>query len=204
MPTPRITSRKLFILALAQIGLGLVLFATYAYTTARQQALAATPVITPLVNITPAEQPKTTIAGHPVRVRIPALGLDLPVGDGSYDTTTNNWTLSNHSTYYALPTAQPNNHAGNTLIYGHRLPNIFGNLHTLRPGTVAEVYTDNGYLFRYMLDSSESVSPTDLSIFTYQGPPRLTLQTCSGAFDSERRLQYFSLESVTKNTQPNQ
>lgn len=151
--------------------------------------------------VVPAPQPKITptlVSGKPTELVISSLKLMLPVADGVYNPRNGQWTLSKDKAHYALLSTQPNNEEGNTLIYGHYRPEVFANLRKLKPGDEAIVVTDTGYRFIYVYTSTQAVSPTDTSIFAYQGPSRLTLQTCSGAWMQNRQLYSFDFVRYEK------
>lgn len=150
----------------------------------------ATPVATP-------EKPVTS--GHPVGISVPSVQItDVPVVDGSYNPKTEAWTLGLHTAQWGVMTPQPNDAAGNTYIYGHYRPEVFAYLHVIKPGAQALVTTDNGYKFVYTFQRSTDVAPTDTSLFNYQGPPILTVQTCSGTWFQNRQLFVFAFDHVEK------
>lgn len=136
--------------------------------------------------------PVTQFSGKPVELTIPNLGLKLQVTDGVYNSQTAQWTLSNDKAHYALLTPQPNDNSGNTLIYGHYRPEVFARLHNIRVGEEVVVTTNNGYRFVYVYRSTKAVNPADTSVFSYGGAPKLTLQTCSGAWMQNRQLYEFT------------
>jgi LPXTG-site transpeptidase (sortase) family protein len=138
------------------------------------------------------------IAGKPLGLSIPSLGLNLPVVDGAYDENTGKWTLSTDKAHFALPSVSPNNYTGNTLVYGHNRKEVFAKLHLIQPGALATITTDSGYTFTYEYASTQAFDPADTSIFAYQGDPRLTIQTCSGAFMQNRQMYYFAFKSYEK------
>lgn len=138
----------------------------------------------------------TIITGKPVRIKVPAAGIDLTVVEGYYNTQTGDWTLTDDKAQFAMPTSQPNDEAGNTLIYGHDTPAIFHRLHDLAPGVEAIIYTNNGHVLTYKLRSSEVIDPKNTSIFTYNGKPQLTLQTCTGIWSENRKFFYFDLATA--------
>jgi LPXTG-site transpeptidase (sortase) family protein len=137
------------------------------------------------------------IEGRPVRIQLPSLGIDLAVINGYYDAATQSWTLTNNDAQYAVNTVLANNQEGNTFIYGHNRKQVFESLYKIQPGQHAIVYTDNNHVFTYEYTGSVVTSPNDDSLFTYQGPPILTLQTCSGLWYQNRQLFHFSLVSVS-------
>lgn len=139
---------------------------------------------------------KPLIQGKPVRIQIPSLKIDLTVIDGYYYPKSKTWTLSPDKAQYATMTPYANNREGNTFIYGHAVGAVFQNLPRITPGSEAIVYTENGHKFTYKLTLTYTTNPNDNSLFTYQGPPILTLQTCTGLWYQNRSMFVFSLEKV--------
>lgn len=160
---------------------------------AAAQKAAGTPV-QPIV----LPQDPNVISGHPVSIDIPSVNISLPIIDGFYDPDTGEWTLTLNKAQFATPTVEPNNLKGNTLIYGHYRREVFAYLHLIKPGATATITTDNGYVFTYKYTSTEVFDPADTSVFLYQGAPRLTVQTCSGAFFQHRQMYYFDFQEVHK------
>lgn len=163
-----------------------------------------TPILanTPVVMTTPKEaaQPALVVqSGQPVRLVIAAAGIDLPIDEGYYDPSNDSWTLSDTRLQHAMITMPANNHSGNTFIYGHGTDQVLGSL-SKRPldvGTIAEIHTDNGRVFTYTFQSSHNFTPEDTDIFTYNGPPILTVQTCTGSASEWRTMYTFSFQKVT-------
>lgn len=178
--------------------LGLVLIALGAVGLwAPQTFVDAQPVniITPPAHEKPtvAVASSSAISGHPVSIKVPRLQIDLQVIDGVYNANTKTWNLTNDKAQYALLTSEPNNQAGNTFIYGHNTKQVFARLLKAQADDIAIVETSNGHQFTYRLTSSREASPTDDSLFHYQGAPILTLQTCSGPNFQYRYLLTFRL-----------
>jgi LPXTG-site transpeptidase (sortase) family protein len=136
--------------------------------------------------------------GKPTRIVLDSVGIDLPVKPGSFDKSSNEWTLGNYASYYASPSVPPNTSNGNTLIYAHNNHTAFYNLKEVQPGAKLTVYTDTGYTFRYTYKQASEVAPNDLSVFSDKGPPRVTLQTCSGNWNEWRKLFLFSYSSINR------
>jgi sortase (surface protein transpeptidase) len=132
------------------------------------------------------------IDGLPVQIVIPSDSINLPVDKGYYDSADNSWTLSGYRTQFAMISTLPNNYGGETFIYGHNNDYVFGALrhHTPAVGTIAMLYTNNGYIFEYSFESVKSVGPSGTSILDYSGrPPILMIQTCTGSLN-EWRTEY--------------
>jgi sortase (surface protein transpeptidase) len=153
--------------------------------------VAATPAIP-----TQPQTEKPAIAGKPVRITVESLGIDLPVDDGFYNPADNTWSLSGYHAQFAHPTPPANDKIGNTLIYGHNNKYVFGPLKKIQDGDNAKVYTDNGHVFTYKFQDAINLNPNDTSIFNYDGPPILTIQTCSGNWNEWRRLFRFTFVGV--------
>jgi LPXTG-site transpeptidase (sortase) family protein len=140
----------------------------------------------------PAKTETILVEGHPQTISVPSLGINLPIIDGYYNKQNGQWTLSLDKAQFATPSQSPNNHSGNTLIYGHYRKGVFATLHNITTGAEVDIYTSNGYIFAYKYTGSYAVTPDNTSIFDYQGPPMLTIQTCSGAWFQNRQLYQFS------------
>jgi LPXTG-site transpeptidase (sortase) family protein len=195
--------RKLQLVAAAILVSGIVLLVPFAYFWSQNKiALAkASQNVASAVASVPASIPEPTptlITGSPKTLEIPSLNLNLQIVDGEFNAKTSTWTLSRDKAHYALPTIQPNNEQGNTLIYGHYRKEVFARLHLIKEGAEASVTTDNGYRFVYMYKNAQAVEPSDTSIFAYEGKPQLTIQTCSGTWMQNRQLYFFAFDRVEK------
>ncbi|HLG90996.1 MAG TPA: sortase [Candidatus Saccharimonadales bacterium] len=173
--------------------IGVAVITPAIYFNHRGSALPATPTTSAHKILKPQ-----TISGYPVELYIPSLNMKLKVVDGVYNPKDGSWTLSRDKVHFALPSAVPNNELGNTLIYGHYRPEVFARLKNIKSGEKAIVKTDNGYSFTYRFQESEAVNPADTSIFSYDGEPQLTLQTCSGAWLQNRQLYSFDFIKYEK------
>lgn len=171
-------------------GIGVLSPTAYFWIQNKVAAQSAASVVVDSVAPLPPKKPEV-VYGHPIALSIPSLSLDLDIVDGTYDQATHAWTLTNDKVQYAVPTVLPNNDNGNTLIYGHNRKGVFMTLPTITAGAEATVTTDNGYRFIYAFDTAETIKPTDVNIFAYEGPARLTLQTCTGSFYQNRTMHYF-------------
>ncbi|MBI2009014.1 sortase [Candidatus Saccharibacteria bacterium] len=154
------------------------------------QALPSAPI--------PNSPYKKIMAGLPARIVLPDLGIDLPIDPGFYNPADKSWTLSGYRTHYAMVTTLPNNHDGNTFIYGHNNKYVFGPVKSIQPGQKALVYTQNNYIFTYSYVSTVGVEPDDTSVFDYSGPPILTIQTCSGNWNEVRQMYTFKYQNFNK------
>lgn len=151
----------------------------------------------PAVATKPWVAPKpSTIQGNPVHIDIPSLGLSLDIINGTYNTRTGQWTLTEDKVQYAVNTPPPNNAEGDTFLYGHYRTGVFATLHDIKIGAQVAITTDNGHTFTYQLASVRVTDPSDTSLFNYAGKPILTIQTCTGLFFQYRQLFTFNLVGV--------
>lgn len=160
--------------------------------------VTATPTITPAPTLTttPNAISATPVPdyGKPVKLSIPRLNINLAIANGGI--VNNDWELSEDKAHYALMTSKPNPTEGNTLIYGHNTSRVFWRTKDLKAGDTLIIETDAGKVIEYSFSSYDLVVPTDLSVFQYQGKPRVTLLTCNGWNDKYRKLMYFFPVSV--------
>lgn len=161
---------------------------------------APIPVVADTVSIAQPVRPNMIPAttGVPNRITIPTLDIDLRIRVGSYSQSDGTWTIDAVNAFYADPSLPANNSNGKTLIYGHAQSQVFGRIPDIQNGAEAQVFTDNGYVFRYTYDSMVAVVPTDTTIFSADGPPTLVLQTCTGDWDAFRALYSYTFKSVAK------
>ena len=145
--------------------------------------------------------PKASIYGTPVQIIVPSLNIHLNIEPGEYDSQTDSWSLSGLNAHYGTMTSPANDTAGNTFVYGHNNPYVFGPLKRIQPGATVEIVANNGNRFFYTYQKSYTVAPNDVSIFKYHGSPILTVQTCTGTWHEMRQLYEFRLESVIESTE---
>jgi len=136
---------------------------------------------------------KATISGTPSHISIPAVNISVDIEPGYYNKSSQTWTLSLTKAEYATITSPANNGGGNTFIYGHNRWAVFYKLLKVQDGDEATVTTSNRHTFVYEMTGRHDTSPNDTSLFHYQGPPILTLQTCSGMWYQNRSLFVFKL-----------
>jgi LPXTG-site transpeptidase (sortase) family protein len=138
-----------------------------------------------------------TVSGTPTHIDIPSVDISVDIEPGYYNKQHQTWTLSTTKAEYATITPTANNGGGNTFVYGHNRWAVFYKLLKVQPGDTAIVTTANNHTFTYKMTGQKVTQPTDSSLFRYQGPPILTLQTCSGLWYQNRSLFIFNLEKVS-------
>ena len=152
----------------------------------------------------PAPSPTAKTYPAPVRIRIPAIGVDRSIVEVPlvYDAHTGTWErdyeqlfrqgkrdLVGHQSGSAAP-GEP----GNTILVGHNygygVNGVFLRLGRLKPGQAVEVVNASGETFAYLVTEVKSVSWTTKDqrqllehqqFLSVQGAERLTLVTCGGS-----------------------
>ena len=176
-------------------GLALVSFQIFSTWRAQQTSAAIQPIGNILKNNTIVDD-QPYISGTPVQITLPSVNIDLKVIPGYYYPKSNSWTLTTNNAQWGVITKLANDKSGMTFIYAHYRKGVFLKLPKIKPGEVALVKTEKGHTFTYTFRSSTVTSPTDTSIFAYQGKPILVLQTCTGAWYQNRQLFVFDLTKV--------
>jgi len=126
----------------------------------------------------------------PVRLRIPSLGVDAPVGrvgkaaDGTVEVPTR-WEDVGWFDQGARP-----GEAGPSVLLGHvdskAGPAVFARLPDAPPGTVVEVVGDGGRVTRWQVERTEQHPKTRFpteAVYLPALQPELRLVTCGGEFD---------------------
>ena len=120
-------------------------------------------------------------------LRIGSANITMPVYDGS-SASLLYWGAWRSPWNQAVP-----GEAGNVVLFGHRylkLPpskNTMFNLHRVEAGEVIEVDWA-GQTFRYIVEGSQVVQPSDVSVLSETEEPTLTLITCTPVFTTKERL----------------
>jgi len=141
---------------------------------------------------------ESIISGRPNRIVVESLGIDLSIKDGTYNSATKEWTLSDDIAYFAEMTTPANNSHGNTFIYGHNTDAIFAKFKDIKSGDIVKIYTTNGHQFEYTYRGDAIVTP-DITNVLYENPasPQLTVMTCEGIWSKVRRIMYFDFKAVS-------
>lgn len=145
------------------------------------------PSASPQLGTTATPEPAPPVVGQPVRVRIPALGVDAPV----VPVHAPHHTLVPPSDPFELgwwaDGAEPGARHGAVLIAGHTVHNGRGALNplgTLAPGARVVVRTSNGERLRYQARTVRTFTKGTIAekaerLFDQSGPSRLVLVTCA-------------------------
>lgn len=147
---------------------------------------------------TPASGQPAQGHGLPVSISVPDANINIGVAPGYYNPQTKKWTLGSNSAFFAMASAKPNDKSGNTYIYGHYRASVFSRLSKVHEGSFVTLKTDSGTTYTYKYNHRLVVDPNDSTVLSFDGAPRLTLQTCSGAFFQNRSLYVFDLVGVSR------
>lgn len=120
----------------------------------------------------------------PLRIVIPAVAIDLPVKEAKV--VDGYWEVFPDSANFGLGSAYPDQD-GNQVIFAHAREGLFAPLKKVTVGEQIYVFTANKW-YTYQVDSIKDVSPSDLSVIGPSDNARLTLYTCSGFSDNQRRI----------------
>jgi LPXTG-site transpeptidase (sortase) family protein len=183
-------------IALVLIGLGIALYLFGAYVRNTNASAQSQPIVTPENSQRPELAGPNIISGNPTTLDIDSQSIHVAIIDGIFDTISRKWTLTTDKAQFAITTYRPNNSQGLTFVYGHNRKEVFSRLPKIQPGSIATVTTDNNKQFMYRFRESKTVKPSDVSLFSYNGPPILVLQTCTGLYYQNRQLFYFDFVEV--------
>ncbi len=140
----------------------------------------------------------TTVAPTPVptigpipdgyRIKLPRLGIDLPIAEGDlYRDTVEQQTPENFAFHFpgtALPGV-----VGNSYIYAHARRGMFLSLWNARVGDQVSITTPGGVELKFVVtEVHPRVPPADTSWLQPSGDERLTLQTSTGPNPQDPRF----------------
>ena len=152
---------------------------------AAHKQLKTVPIIdapAPSPSVAAAPQQSPPVATEGLRVKVPALGIDLEIiqGDGV------NAPLYKAAHYPTLPWP---GQGGRSLIYAHARPGMFGPLFGGRVGQEVDIAEPNGTVLRYTIDKYYPSWPvTNLSILNNVSHEELVLLTCTSWNPSDPRI----------------
>ncbi|PIS16008.1 hypothetical protein COT62_00635 [Candidatus Roizmanbacteria bacterium CG09_land_8_20_14_0_10_41_9] len=113
---------------------------------------------------------------HPTKIIIPTLRISLPVSTSKV--TYNTWEVSHNKASFGETTAVPGMD-GNTVVFAHSMPHLFGDLPKIRKGDQIYLFTDQDW-FTYVVFDTYTVQPDDIKALSRKQGYELTLYTCVG------------------------
>lgn len=158
----------------------------------------ATPSQAPFATVTPIVVAQ---APPPVRLRIPAIGLDTVVQWVGVDAEGRLAVPSNYTDVGWYQEGPAPGTPGNAVIDGHldstTGPAVFYRLNELQPGDEIFTVSETGQEYRFVVTTSEVYPVSDAPLDKIFGPadlPKLNLITCDGAFD--RAIRQYDMRLV--------
>jgi LPXTG-site transpeptidase (sortase) family protein len=119
---------------------------------------------------------------EPTRIIIPTADIDLSVQTAKI--AYNTWEVSSTTASFGQGSAIPGT-LGNTVIFAHARPGLFGTLPQVTVGDQIHVFTSTDW-FAYQVTEVLVVNPDDTQVIKYRNATELTLFTCIGRYDSHR------------------
>lgn len=118
------------------------------------------------------------------RVILPKQKIDLPIVEaGVID---GYWELSESTASHGMGTANPGE-AGNIVVFAHAREGMFLALKDVVIGDIVYLLTDKRW-YSYQVKETKDVDPSFVEIVAPTEDETLTLYTCTGFFDSQRRV----------------
>jgi sortase A len=119
----------------------------------------------------------------PARIRLPAVGIDLPVFP--VDISPGRWPANRLGVSYVASSPVPGQ-VGNSIFYGHDYRYLLGNLYRSKPGQAVSVSFSDGKKVDFVIQKIDTVSADDVRILAPSDKKELTLYTCTGFLDLQR------------------
>ena len=122
------------------------------------------------------------------RVRIPRLGIDLPIAEGDLVRDSIEQQTPENFAFHFPGTAIPGTF-GNSYLYAHARRGMFLTLWNARPGDEVTIATPSGAELKFVVtEVHPRVPPTETTWLQPAGDERLTLQTSTGPNSADPRF----------------
>lgn len=135
---------------------------------------------------------------YPSKIVIPSLQISLGIKPANIVFET--WEVRQDGASYGEHSALPGNF-GNTIIFSHALPELFGNLKNITEGETVHLFTDLDW-FAYKVTKKEIVSPEQVEVLDKINNYQLILFTCIGPNDENRLVITSTLQANTSAFNP--
>lgn len=119
----------------------------------------------------------------PIAVLIPSLSISLPIFPATIKQGV--WDTTDKGVSYLTSSPVPGE-KGNSILYAHNWPNLFGKLPSMKPGDTVTVIGKKNTVQTFHVTYTGEIDPTNKSILAPSDDTRITLYTCSGFFDTKR------------------
>lgn len=148
----------------------------------RMRIAFAVVFVVAICTLSPQQVRALSFTQEPIRIIIPTVNIDLPVQTAKI--AYNTWEVSSTTASFGQGSAVPGT-LGNTVIFAHALPGLFGTLPQVAVGDQIHVFTATDW-FAYQVTEVLVVSPNDTQVIKHHNATELTLFTCIGRYDSHR------------------
>lgn len=135
-----------------------------------------------LSHVTSTSAAAFTFTEEPQRIMIPSLDINLPVETA--EIAYNTWEVSETTASFGRGSSIPGT-IGNSVIFAHARPHLFGDLDQIKEGELIHVFTNYDW-FVYEVTELMIVEPDNIEVIKKRDATELTLFTCIGANDSHR------------------
>ncbi len=119
----------------------------------------------------------------PTKIEINSLQIALPIQIANMEN--GKWKFSGEGAFYLEESPLPGE-KGNSIIFGHNFPNVFGQLYKLKTGDTFTISFNDDTTKTFEVKSKFNVTPDQTHILNPTDDTRLTLYTCSGFLDLKR------------------
>jgi LPXTG-site transpeptidase (sortase) family protein len=120
----------------------------------------------------------------PKRIIIPSLQIDIPIKLSPVEN--GYWVVWEKEAGFGQGGAAPGE-AGNTVIFAHSTPDLFGPLKDINIGSNIYILGQDKY-YEYSVVEIKTVMPHEVQVVSPTEDERLTLYTCSGVLDQKRLI----------------
>ncbi len=176
------------------IGTAAILLAVALAARAWSPSTAAPPAAEhPLPSVATVASPTAAPIPEGYRIRIPRLGIDLPIAEGVIARDVDDQATPEGFAFHLPGTAIPGE-SGNSYLYSHARTGMFLSLWDARVGDEVLVDSPDGSVLRYVVSEIDPrVSPGDVSVAAPTDDDRLTLQTSTGPDPGDPRFVVIAL-----------
>ncbi len=120
---------------------------------------------------------------QPIAAIIKELNIELPIYPATFEN--GRWQATAKGVSYLTGSAAPGE-KGNSILYAHNWPNLFGNLIKIQPSQVIEIKAANGEIKSFTVVETKILNPKQTYILGSSSEARLTIYTCTGFLDQNR------------------
>jgi len=131
----------------------------------------------------------------PVSLRIPKLGINLPVIPAQLNNS--KWGTTTKGVSWLIASPIPGD-KGNSILYGHNWNSLLGNLENAKTGYTVEILYKNSVKRYFQITYVSIVNPDQIHVLSQTDDKRLTIYTCTGFLDQKRLVVTAEYKPVIK------